>query len=127
MIYIKGYQFLLYVCLTLVLVGCSNKEEATPFLQLTFTSDKETVKVDEVFILTAEVTYGNRDISEGTIVEFEFIENGMSLGTVNPNYVGEGVYELEMKLLSTGEHIIIAHVSYEEIYQTDFITFNVEE
>lgn len=127
MIHIKGHRFLLYLCLTLLLFGCSNKGEDTPILELTITSDKETVKIDEVFTLTAKVIYGNKDISEGTTVEFEFIENGMSLGAVNPSYVGDGVYELEMKLLSTGEHIIVAHVSYEEIYQTDFITFNVEE
>ena len=125
--HIKGHRFLIYLCLTLLLVGCSNKEEATTFLELTFKSDRSVVKVDEVFTLTAEVAYGDEDISEGTIVEFEFIENGISLGSVNPNDVGDGVYELDMKLLSTGEHIIVAHASYEESYQTDFIIFNVEE
>lgn len=125
--HIKGHQFLIYLCFTLLLVGCSNKEEATTFLELTFKSDKPVVKVDEIFTLTAEVAYGDEDISEETIVEFEFIENGISLGSVNPNDVGDGMYELDMKLLSTGEHIIVAHASYEEIYQTDFVIFNIEE
>lgn len=108
-------------------MGCSNKGEATSFLELTVKSNKETVKVDEVFTITAEVTYGKKDISDGAIVEFEFIENGVSSGVVNPNYVGDGIYKLEMKLLSTGEHMIVAHVSYEETYLTDYIIFNIGE
>ena len=61
-------------------INCS----ATRETRSTITSDEKQVKVNEPVKVTAEVKFGNKDISKDTILEFEIIENGVSVGSVNP-------------------------------------------
>lgn len=130
MINIKKNQYLVILlcfCMTLLLFGCSNNSEDTSMFKVKASSDKETVKVDEPFTITADVSYGNQDISDDKVVEIEFIDNGTSIGSTNPKYLGNGKYKLEMKFLTPGEHIIVVHASYKDNYLTDFITYNISE
>lgn len=115
------------ISLLLFISGCHDGKQAVSFLEVDFTSDKENVKVDEPFTLTVAVEYGEKDISRDVIIEIEFIENGISLGSINPEYLGNGQYELEMKLISEGEHMVVAHASYEDYYETRFLSFHVTE
>lgn len=111
-----------------LIAGCSNAEQETPvFLDASIKSDKQNVKVNETFTITVDVKFGEKDISKDTNVEIEFIDNGVSVGSVNPEYQGDGQYALEMMLISKGEHTIVAHVYYGEYYEMPFLSLNVTE
>ena len=120
-------KLLASISLVLFIGGCRDAQQAVSFLEVELTSDKRNVKMDEPFTLTVAVAYGEKDISRDVIIEVEFIEDGISLGSVNPEYLGNGRYELEMKLISEGEHIVVAHASYGDYYETRFLTFHVTE
>lgn len=130
MIYIpikKLLKLMMSISAVLFISGCQDRQETALFLEVALNSNKESVKVDEPFKLIIAVQYGEKEISRDTIVEVEFIENGISPGSVNPSYLGKGKYELEMKFISEGEHMVVAHVEYEDYYETRFLSFLVTE
>ena len=109
----------------LVLSGC--QAQAYEFLEVELTASSTELRVNEPFKLFVNVAYGEENIDDETIVEMEFIENYISTASVNPDALGDGEYELELQLMSPGEHIIIAHVSYEDYYEMRQVLVDVKE
>lgn len=115
----------------LLLIGCSaQKQQTLDFpeeLMVTMDSDRQQLKVNEPVKITAKVKFGDIDIDKDTTVDFEIIENGVSVGTVSPEDAGDGKYTLETMFSSKGTHEVVAHVYYEWFHEMPKLTFNVSE
>ena len=76
-------RLMIGVCSLVFIVGCASQQSTASLpekLEVTITSDKKQVKVNEPVKVIAEVKFGNEDISKDTKIEFEIIENGVSVG-----------------------------------------------
>ncbi len=116
-------------CLLLLLVGCSANQQQThespKELLVTVDSDKNPVKVYEAVKITANVNFGNKDISKDTKIDFEFIENGVPMGSIIPEYEGDGNYSVETIFSTKGQNQVVAHVYYEDFHEMPKVALNV--
>lgn len=115
-----------------LLVGCSVDHQRTSAkpeqLEVTIDSDKKQLKVNEPVKVTAKVKYGNKEISkEDSKVEFEIIENGVSVGSVTPDYEGKGKYTLKTMFLEEGSHQVVAHVDYKEFHEMPILSLHLSK
>ena len=125
----KITKWLILLSLFILLVGCQKQQSSADsivILDKKMYSNKKNIKVNEPFIATAEIK-AKKDIHKDTTVEFEIIENGVSVGTAEPTYKGNGKYSLELMFSSKGEQIITAHINYKDHYEMPFLTLNVGE
>lgn len=125
----KITKWLTLISLLILLVGCHKQQTSTDSIVILDTkmySNKKHIVVNEPFIATAEIK-AKKDIHKDTTVEFEIIENGVSAGTAEPTYKGNGKYSLKLMFSSKGEQIITAHIHYKDHYEMPFLTLNVSE
>lgn len=108
-----------------MLAGC--QEEKAEQLQVTIDSNKNQLSINEPVKVEAQVTFGNEQVEDEADVQFEIIENGVSVGTVPPKSEGDGKYSLETMFLTEGQHQITAHVDYKDFHEMPTLTLEVEE
>lgn len=119
----------------LLLTGCTNESQQTEQqitewpeeLQVSLKTDHNQVKVNDPVKITANVEYGDIDISEDTKVDFEIIENGVPIGTLPSEYEGNQKYSVVTKFSSTGQHQVVVHVYYEWFHEMRKLKFKVSE
>lgn len=117
----------------MLLIGCSDtsltqksvKQQKT--LEVSLKSETKEVLLNETATFTAIVEYGDTKISKDAVVQFEMIENGVSIGLVSPKNVGDGQYVLETKFLEPGEKQVVAHVNYKTLHEMPVLTFTVKK
>lgn len=115
----------------ILLIGCSDSSttlksvDQSNTLEVSLKSNTKKVVLNETATFTAIVKYGNEDISEEAEVQFEIIENGVSIGMVSPENVGEGKYVLDTKFFEPGEKQVVAHVSYKTMHEMPVLAFTV--
>lgn len=117
---------IIIILIALLLIGCSDSEAEQPkALGVSIESNPKKVLLNETVTFTAVVKYGNVAISKDAEVQFEIIENGVSIGMVSPKHVGEGKYVLDTKFFEPGEKQLIAHVGYKALHEMPVLTFQV--
>ncbi|MGG3622884.1 FixH family protein [Bacillus gobiensis] len=122
---------IIIILLAIFLVGCSdssNKRQSVDKqkpLEVSLEMNTKKVVLNETVTLTAVVKYGNEDISKDADVQFEIIENGVSIGMVSPKHAGEGKYVLDTKFFAPGEKQVVAHVSYKTLHEMPTQSFSV--
>lgn len=123
----------------LLLVGCVEKkstdsnleklieDEQAANLVVEVTSNPQEVKLLEPVKITATVTENNIPVSkEATEIWFELIKKDRAaLGTVTPESVGDGKYQIETILDEEGIYQIIAHVTVGSIHEMPVYEINV--
>jgi hypothetical protein len=106
---------LLIGCLCL-LGGCSESEQSnvskTSDLEVEVSSNPKKVKLLEPVKITALVTRDGVEVSEKAEVEFELIKkDSATIGSVTPENIGDGKYQIETIFDEEGVYQIVSHVS----------------
>ncbi|MBO1000639.1 hypothetical protein IOC57_23210 [Bacillus sp. SD075] len=122
---------IIFILAILLLIGCSDSGkkqhelEQSKTLEVSLESNPKKIMLNEAVTFTAEVKYGTDDISKEAKVQFEIIENGVSIGLVSPKHIGDGKYLLETKFFEQGKKKVIAHVSYKTLHEMPVLSFQV--
>ncbi|MCM3655111.1 FixH family protein [Metabacillus litoralis] len=122
---------IIIILISFLLIGCSDsgtkqqKVEQPKTLDVSIESNPKKVLLNETVTFTAVVKYGNVAISKDAEVQFEIIENGVSIGMVSPKHLGEGKYVLDTKFFEPGEKQVIAHVDYKALHEMPVLAFQV--
>ncbi|MBK5446416.1 hypothetical protein ACFY5J_14055 [Peribacillus butanolivorans] len=121
---------IIFILSIFLLIGCSdsgNKQqlEQPKSLKVLLESNPKKIKINEAVAFTAEVKYGTENVSKEAEVQFEIIENGISIGSVFPKNKGDGKYLLETKFFDQGQKKVIAHVSYKTLHEMPELSFQV--
>lgn len=120
---------MLIISVFFLITGCNDIAQEKPTsLEVSITADKENIKVNEPFTVAVDVKFGEKEINKDANVVIEIIENGMSVGSINPEYYDDkGKYGLEMMFESVGEHTLVAHVDYQEYHEMPSLLLDVTE
>jgi hypothetical protein len=124
---------IIIILVGLFLIGCSDTStkqqnvEPMKTLDVSLEINPKMILLNETVTFTAFVKYGNVDISKDAVVQFEIIENGVSIGMVSPENLGEGKYVLDTKFFEPGEKQVIAHVDYKTLHEMPVLAFQVME
>lgn len=113
-----------------LLAGCTSTYETIhkqqiKELKVTIDSKPEHVKLNEAVEIKSIVEYGGKRVSKGAEVSFEIMENGTSIGDVNPDNLGDGVYGIKTMFIEPGNHQVVAHVTYKELHEMSKIEFQL--
>lgn len=108
---------LLFSCL-LVLAGCVQKEPISENdlskqgLQVSINSNVKEVKAFEPIKIFAKVTNAGTPVEKTEEIKFEIIKKeGPTIGSVNPENLGKGKYQIETIFDEPGVYQIISHVT----------------
>lgn len=101
----------------ITVAGCAGKDEAsqniTNGLEVTVTSNPSAAKLLEPVKVLATVKRGGVKVGEEAEVEFELIKkDGSPIGTVRPERIGEGEYQIETIFDEEGIYQIVSHVTF---------------
>lgn len=111
-------RWLLLCSCLLVLVGCVKKEPisekavSSQGLQVAIDSTVKEIKVFEPIKIFANVTNASEPVEKTEEIKFEIIKkDGPTIGSVNPDNLGKGKYQIETMFDEPGVYQIISHVS----------------
>ncbi len=98
------------------MTGCTGKDEAshniTDGLEVTVTSSPSNAKLLEPVKVLATIKSGGVKVGDEAQVEFELIKkDGAPIGTVKPERIGEGKYQIETIFDEAGVYQIVSHVT----------------
>lgn len=100
----------------LLLAGCS--AQASETLDVKLDASKTELEAFEPVTITAAVTYNGEPVQDSAEIEFELINPaGNAIGSVKPEYGGDGKYTIETSFDGTGTYKVISHVSYKELHE----------
>ncbi|MGE8077466.1 FixH family protein [Peribacillus loiseleuriae] len=123
-------KFILLIVCLLILAGCSASDEpkATKAvgLEVNVKSNPKDAKLLEPVKIIATVTNDGVEVSEKAEVMFELIKkDGATLGSINPENIGNGKYQIETIFDEEGVYQIISHVSLENAHEMPIHEINV--
>lgn len=100
----------------LLLAGCSAHANET--LDVSLNASKSELEAFEPVTITATVTQNGEPIQYDVEIEFELINpNGNTIGSVKPDYRGDGKYSIETSFDGTGTYKVVSHVSYGDLHE----------
>ena len=125
----KRLILILAVCL-LGLAGCSLMAEPSASkpegLKVEVISNPENAILLEPIKITATVTMNGTAVSEEADVFMELIKkDGAVIGTVRPEMVGDGKYQIETIFDEEGVYQIVSHVTLGEEHEMPVYEINV--
>lgn len=119
------------IFMSFLLIGCSDSKikkqtvEKPKILDVSLASNSKELSLNKKVTFTTVVKYGDRPISKGAEVQFEIIENNVSIGMVSPKNLGQGKYTLDTKFFEPGEKQVIAHVNYKNFHKMPALALQV--
>ncbi|WP_338448906.1 FixH family protein [Niallia oryzisoli] len=102
--------------LLFVLAGCSSKVESNATqsegLEVEVISNPENATLLEPVEIIASITHSGTSVGEGTDIFFEIIKkDGPVIGTVTPEKVSDGKYQIKTIFDEEGTYEFISHVT----------------
>lgn len=114
----------------IVLGGCSanNQPSASKAtgLEVEISSNPKNAKLLEPVKITAVVTNNGVPVSKDAEVEFELMKkDGGSIGSVQPENMGDGKYQIETIFDEEVVYQVVSHVTYENQHEMPIYEINV--
>lgn len=119
----------LMIGLVVLLGGCSANDrpvsKATG-LEVEVISNPTKATLLEPVKITAVVTNDGVSVSDKAEVKFELIKkDGATIGSVNPENIGDGKYQIETIFDEVGVYQIVSHVTLENDHEMPIYEMNV--